>query len=382
MSLTVALTPRGWGVVAGAAASGLLWQVVELHDLRYLVALLVAMLVVAMGWVALIRFLAEVVVSVSVSDTTPGPGDRIVCSAFVRHRLHRPLDVAITWDCDTRRMRVPLTVLPERGGRSRIACTMQRRGPATVRVTDVAVPDPLGLMVRRVRARPAAVDVLVVPRPLAGVPDAVPAAVTQVQGQGGRRTSRAWPGDPGAPAGLVREYRQGDGMRHVHWKQSARQGKLLMNQYDGAQPPEARLFLVTSAESYPTSATFERAVSATVTVAQRYLADGVRLRLRWGDVPGVTCVSEEEVLYHLAFVAEDRGSDAGTAVRNDPGGNDTVITGDATEHVRGLLQGSGFAGDLVLTGDVQAPSSDRAWRETRVLWQEDELVDVGRGDCA
>lgn len=53
---------------------------------------------------------------------------------------------------------------------------------------------------------------------------------------GNRRTAFAWgapddrtPGDEGETIG-VREYRRGDGLRHVHWRQSARHGRLIVRE--------------------------------------------------------------------------------------------------------------------------------------------------------
>lgn len=78
----------------------------------------------------------------------------------------------------------------------------------------------------------------------------------------------------------------------MHWKQSARLGKLLVNQYDAADRSEACLMLASGGVNYASAESVETAVSAAVTVADRLLAEGYRVTLScsgWpaGPPPGV-----------------------------------------------------------------------------------------------
>lgn len=73
---------------------------------------------------------------------------------------------------------------------------------------------------RRLRNN-ASVELLVLPRLLETLPDELDDVT---RGAGAGATLRRRSADSGGPVGAVREYRTGDAMRQVHWKQSARHG--------------------------------------------------------------------------------------------------------------------------------------------------------------
>ena len=59
----------------------------------------------------------------------------------------------------------------------------------------------------------------------------------------------------------IREYKQGDSLRHVHWRTSARRGQLLVREYDSEQLPVFDVFLDLEAP-WKTRTQFELAVCA------------------------------------------------------------------------------------------------------------------------
>ena len=90
-------------------------------------------------------------------------------------------------------------------------------------VTSTLATEPLALARGRVRPR-AGIDLLVLPRLLEPIP--LPVRSPRGDLSAGTRTRRAVAGHP---EGGVRQYQSGDALRQVHWKQSARQGELLVN---------------------------------------------------------------------------------------------------------------------------------------------------------
>jgi uncharacterized protein (DUF58 family) len=116
-------------------------------------------------------------------------------------------------------------------------------------------------------------------------------------------------------AGL-REYREGDNRRHVHWKMSARlPGRLLVREYDDPLIREGTLLLETFVPN-PGDARrrgrFERAVSFAATLAETLLAENWRLTFKaWGpDYRELRLEpqrgSREELLHSLALLKPTR----------------------------------------------------------------------------
>jgi len=132
--------------------------------------------------------------------------------------------------------------------------TPVRRGRVRFEGADVVVPEPLGLL-RRVFAVSARDSVLVYPvvHPLAGA----------LSGFGRRRTepgvsdSRRSNGTGEFKA--LREYRQGDPLRRIDWRASARMGRPLVKEFH--EERTAGLTIVLDTGDWPYSERFEAAVS-------------------------------------------------------------------------------------------------------------------------
>ncbi|MGO1948560.1 MAG: DUF58 domain-containing protein [Mycobacteriaceae bacterium] len=358
--LPVAPTRRGWGFLVSAAAVGVLWWFAELQDLRYLAALPVAMVVVAVVWVLLLPLLAGFTVRLSVSDPTPAVADRVDCTATVHHRLPVTAHLLVVWDADGRRVSVPLAVGKGQAGTSGLVYPAMRRGPSTIGVSRVEVRDPLGLVVRRVRAS-SSVRLLVLPVPLTHLPPEVPDAAVHNH-RDGTAARRGLAADPGTPGGAVREYRHGDAIRQVHWKQSARHGKLLVNQYDSGATTDARVLLATGEDDYPGAGDIETAVSATVTVTDRLFASGAQVSVLVGQVAPVRCVDGGDVRRLLATATLHPGP-ADTAHIDALQRRDTVVTGTVSQTLVRELDRAGFSGDVLSTG---GDGTGHPWRHTRL----------------
>lgn len=115
-------------------------------------------------------------------------------------------------------------------GQIRYELSAERRGVLEVGPLDLVRTDPLGLVRAVRRADDQTVRLLVHPRhhELAALPAA---------GSGGRDTSSAVVrATDGAFAGL-REHAPGDDIRQVHWRTSARRGRLMVREHaDSARP--------------------------------------------------------------------------------------------------------------------------------------------------
>ncbi|ANY05096.1 DUF58 domain-containing protein [Pseudonocardia sp. HH130630-07] len=249
-----------------------------------------------------------------IADHVPdaaGPSDRYP-SRFTVHRLGR------------RGARVGYPLRPQVRGAYRI-------GPLRGRGTD-----PLGLAEFRHDLLPAD-RWLVLPRvtPLTGRP---PLAATAA-GRGAEGGSR--PG-PGTPDVLIRPYLQGDEMRRVHWRSSARRDELMVRLDDRPDPTGVTLLLDrrdAAHRGHGAGSSLEWAVEFTASVAVHLLRRGENVALvdESGEplddgVPSPTA-EEDQVPQRLEALAVLRPS----ATAGFDGGGSGSTTSDGVLAVLGAL---------------------------------------------
>jgi len=150
-----------------------------------------------------------------------------------------------------------------------------RRGRAVLGPVHVVSGDPLGFF-ETARDLPATqVEVLVHPRlvPL----EAVRAAGGRGDDEGQRRR---------APSGYelhsIREYQHGDDLRRVHWKASARLGRLIVREYEQPGVREAVVLLdldERQVHGHGDHGSLETAVTAAASLAERLALLGHQVRL-------------------------------------------------------------------------------------------------------
>lgn len=144
-------------------------------------------------------------------------------------------------------------------------------GPLTVRTTD-----PFGL-VQLDRQFHSRTEVLVTPRvvplgPLRGI-------------GGGGSTGEARPhriGVVGQDDVLVREYQQGDDVRRIHWRSTARRGEMMVRREEQAWDPCASILIdsrVLAHAGEGTRNSFEWAVSAAASIGNRFLDEGYSVEM-------------------------------------------------------------------------------------------------------
>jgi uncharacterized protein (DUF58 family) len=150
-------------------------------------------------------------------------------------------------------------------------------GPLMVRTTD-----PFGL-VRLDRQFVATSDVMVTPQ-------VVPLPAMRAAGGAGS-TGEARPhriGVVGQDDALVREYHQGDDVRRVHWRSTARRGELMVRREEQSWDPSASIILDTRSRAHAGEGMYsslEWAISAAASVAIHFLDDGFGIEIYEADGP-------------------------------------------------------------------------------------------------
>src|SRR5918994_71510 len=150
-------------------------------------------------------------------------------------------------------------------------------GPLTVRTSD-----PFGL-VQLDRQFVATSEVMVTPQ-------VVPLSAIRTIGGGGN-TGEARPhrvGVVGQDDALVREYRQGDDVRRIHWRSTARWGELMVRREEQAWDTSASIVLDSRMSSHAgrgMNNSIEWAISAAASIALHFLDDGFSVEIYEADGP-------------------------------------------------------------------------------------------------
>ena len=150
-------------------------------------------------------------------------------------------------------------------------------GPLLVRTTD-----PFGL-VRLDRQFVATSDVMVTPHV---VPLPPMRAAGGAGSAGEARPHRV--GVVGQDDALVREYHQGDDVRRVHWRSTARRGELMVRREEQSWDPSASILLDSRARAHAghgMNSSFEWAVSAAASIANHFLDDGFGVEIYEAEGP-------------------------------------------------------------------------------------------------
>ena len=157
-----------------------------------------------------------------------------------------------------------------RGGghhREELVIAAQRRGIIDVGPMTVSRGDPLRVLrrtmswpeVQRVHVHPVTVTL---PASSAGL----------IRDLEGAPSSRLVDADLSFHA--VRDYVRGDSQRHVHWKSTARTGKLMVRQYEESRHARIAVLLDLDLEGYTNDDEFEVAVSAAASLGVKGVTEG------------------------------------------------------------------------------------------------------------
>ena len=264
--MSARLTARGWGalaIVVAAATLGLALGYPEGVGLAVgaLLLLVVSLFLVSGGGPAFAVAIAPPRVE-RLSDTVV----RIDVEAARAHRRGLRLrssgaSYPVVWDAT--------------GVHADIPVPTQRRGPVSLGPWVLERVDPWGLMRRRV-GEVDGVAMLVVPRVRPVSLAALPSALADFGGSAEMGTTTF---------ATLREYVIGDELRHVHWRSSAKTGKLMMRQYVDITRPRITLVLVAEERAYTSADEFEEAVDFIASLAAVASSSGL-------DVEVVTTAGE------------------------------------------------------------------------------------------
>ena len=298
-------------------------------------------------------------------------------------------------------------------GRSDLLFAPSQRGPCRLRAGSLLFTDPLGLWRAHVPLR-AELEALALPRPV----------MVGDLPMGGAVSADRLRADRGDDLAGLRDYRRGDHLSSVHWRQSARLDRLVV--VDAERPARVRrtVLLDTRAGSYDTApaapaasgtpgtpgaqpvrrsgrsgraeaGAFETAVSLAAGVLGAWESTGADLRLVLGrrvleadagGHEGIMPLLEALALVGLTAEFERAGSEEPGSPDGDP--PDVVITGAAA--LAGLgreLAAPRATGDLLVVGsaaDARAGAALGAWGMRTVPVGAERFGDAAavRGDAA
>ena len=152
-----------------------------------------------------------------------------------------------------------------------------RRGRYMIPPGYLTWTDPFGV-VRSREAATAATELVVFPRvePLRG---RSPAGTRS----SGSSTASSAAVASGSEYFATREWRPGDDMRRIHWRSTARMGRIMVRQEEQPKRDRATVVLDNRSASYPDgwegAAAFERAVEAAASLVHHFLVEGFGVRL-------------------------------------------------------------------------------------------------------
>lgn len=159
--------------------------------------------------------------------------------------------------------------------RAETGVTFTRRGRFRAGTVEIWSRFPLGVFEARVRRR-ADIEVLVHPR--TGRPTRHLLDALRGQQLHTTNTTRNWRGDDMLHG--VREYREGDDPRRIHWRTTARTGTLIVSEWRAQESDDVVVVLGPTLGQGPQSlARLERAISVVATIWTVLVRDDVRARL-------------------------------------------------------------------------------------------------------
>ncbi len=203
-------------------------------------------------------------------------------------------------------------LVPGESVRLRYPLVGRRRGRYVVGPTQVELRDPFGVA-RRQMAAGGVDEVVVYPRVLA-LSDGPPLAGHLGTGNDGPPR----PGPAGDELANIREYVQGDDLRHVHWRSTAHRGRLMVRQEENRQRPEAVVVLDRGQDRHVVTAgasSFETMVTAAASILWMLQSRQFRVRLVDGPLHGGPRPTAWEHTMGELAVAEPAAVDVATLWR-------------------------------------------------------------------
>lgn len=165
-----------------------------------------------------------------------------------------------------------------------------RRGVIDVGPMTITRGDPIGLL-RRELSWPEVQRIHVHPVTVA-IPSTAAGLIRDLEG-----TPSSTLTDADLSFHAVREYVVGDSQRHVHWKSTAKTGRLMVRQYEESRHARIAVLLDLAADSYDGDDEFENTVSAAASLALQGVFEG------------------RDVLFAVSGVISDHGATTTQSIR-------------------------------------------------------------------
>jgi uncharacterized protein (DUF58 family) len=258
-------TPAGRAAVIVMVAAWVLGVRLGWQELFLVAACCLIALLIAVGFVAWKPSL-DIVIELDparVSVGTPAAG-RLVATNRSRARL-RALNVEVPVGLNRATFPIPSLAAGASHDELFVVPTDRRAvigiGPPTAVRTD-----PLGLL-RRDAVEPTTVELFVHPK-IIRLDSLSPGLQRDLEGQASRDMSNS---DLAFHA--LRDYVAGDDRRHVHWRSTAKAGRLLVRQFHDTRRSQLTVVVDGAAESYRTDEEFELAMSVAGSICVRAVAD-------------------------------------------------------------------------------------------------------------
>ena len=156
-----------------------------------------------------------------------------------------------------------------------------RRGIVTVGPATTVRSDPIGLL-RREHAFEDVHDVYVHPRTVS-LPSTSAGLIRDLEGSPTRRLV-----DSDMSFHAIREYAPGDSRRQIHWKSTAKTGRLMVRQYEESRRSRMAVVLGVAEHEYADPDEFELAVSCAASLGLRAVRDARDVEIVTGsEIPRV-----------------------------------------------------------------------------------------------
>ena len=297
------VTPIGWGSLVLLVACGLVGAVMGWQEAWS--ATVVVGIIVVSAWLWLIPRRGYSV-NHNLLESRVTVGDHALIRLTVTNPRTRPLLPS--------RMEMPVgpgravfvvpTLTPGAVHERGFVLPTQRRGVVTVGPVLAVQRDPVGLL-QRERSLSTPQDIHIHPRTvrlgtvLHGVLRDIEGAVTQDLSSS----------DVAFHA--LRDYVPGDDRRNVHWRTTARTGRLMVRQFEETRRSSLLVLLSTRQEDYAGEEDFETAVSIACSLAMDAIQDGreVRFVTQIGSLPTSSSLRMLDTSCLLSTGEEDVGCD-------------------------------------------------------------------------
>ncbi len=289
------LTRQGWAAVLLAVTLAVIGRMFGVIELFVLGAGIIALVIATAIWVHSRSIQLSVHRTAIPSALQVGEVGRI--ELRLTNATKGSTSPLVLWEPVAGLGGATLRLAPMRRGETTAAhyrLPANRRGTVVFGPLSVERRDPFGLCTQR-RVMPGTDEVIVLP---AHIPLNLPAGTGGTGPIGQHLRMRAL-GRSGIEFHSLRDYVEGDDLRQIHWRASARSETLKVRQVEPDGLRRCTVALDTSVDEY-TEDGFERAVSAAASAIAAADRSGLNLRMLIGATDDLRNTSLNAALYRLA----------------------------------------------------------------------------------